>query len=97
MFRVYAPNARIVSVIGDFNNWDSRVHVMNRIDAQGVYEIYIDKVYEWAKYRYVIVTSDGRTLYKSDPYAYDSCIRGINPKHSSKGIAIFIFYKMRTE
>ena len=72
VFRVYAPNARIVSVIGDFNGWDSRTHVLNKIDAQGVFEIYIEGVGEWEKYRYVIVTPDGRTLYKSDPYAFFS-------------------------
>ena len=72
VFRVYAPNARIVSVIGDFNGWDSRTHVLNKIDAQGVFEIFIEGVGEWAKYRYVIVTPDGRTLYKSDPYAFFS-------------------------
>ncbi len=72
IFRVYAPAARIISVIGDFNNWDSRVHVLNKIDDQGVYELYIEGVGEWAKYRYVIVTHDGRTLYKSDPYGFFS-------------------------
>ena len=72
MFRVYAPFARIVSVIGDFNNWDSRVHVLNRIDDAGIYELYIPGVGEWAKYRYVIVTQDNRTLFKSDPYGFFS-------------------------
>ena len=73
LFRVYAPSARIVSVIGDFNNWDSRSHVLNRVDNDnGVYEIYIEGIYEWTKYRYVIVTQNGETLYKSDPYAFFS-------------------------
>lgn len=72
MFRVYAPFARIVSVIGDFNNWDSRVHVLKRIDDAGIYELFIEGVGEWAKYRYVIVTQDNRTLYKSDPYGFFS-------------------------
>lgn len=72
IFRVYAPNARIVSVIGDFNNWDSRSNVLNKIDEQGIYELYIENVSEWDKYRYVIVTKDNQTIYKSDPYAFFS-------------------------
>ena len=73
VFRVYAPSARIVSVIGDFNNWDSRSHVLTRVDNDnGVYEIYIEGLNEWTKYRYVIVTQSGDTLYKSDPYAFFS-------------------------
>ena len=54
LFRVYAPSARIVSVIGDFNNWDSRSHVLNRVDNDnGVYEIYIEGIYEWTKYAFI--------------------------------------------
>ena len=72
LFRVYAPNARIVSVIGDFNNWDSRVNVLNKIDENGIFELYLESAHEWDKYRYCIVTKDGETLYKSDPYGYFS-------------------------
>nr|MCR5741588.1 1,4-alpha-glucan branching protein GlgB [Gammaproteobacteria bacterium] len=89
IFRVYAPFARIVSVIGDFNNWDSRVHVLNKIDDQGIYELYIEGVYEWAKYRYVIVTQDNRTLYKSDPYGFFSDFR---PETCSKVYDIDGYY-----
>ena len=47
--------------------------VPNQVDCKYcVFEIYIEGVGEWAKYRYVIVTPDGRTLYKSDPYAFFS-------------------------
>ena len=38
-FRVFAPNAKIVSVVGEFNNWDSTTHVMTRISDNGIYEI----------------------------------------------------------
>lgn len=75
MFRVYAPNARIVSVIGDFNNWDSRVHTMNKVSDMGIYELFIKECKEWDKYRYVILTKDNETLYKSDPYAFFSDFR----------------------
>src|SRR5574344_304909 len=72
LFRVYAPNAKIVSVIGDFNNWDSRVNVMKKVDPSGVFEVMIKEAQEWAKYRFVIVTPEGKTIYKSDPYAFFS-------------------------
>ena len=49
IFRVYAPNAKIVSVIGDFNFWDSRTHTMKKIDDQGIFELYIDGIKEWEK------------------------------------------------
>ena len=72
IFRVYAPNARIVSVVGEFNNFDSRVHVLKRIDEKGIFELYIEGVKEWAKYKYAIVTNNGETLFKADPYAFFS-------------------------
>ncbi len=73
IFRVYAPNAKIVSVIGDFNNWDSRVNTLNRIDNEnGIFELYLENVREWDKYKYMIVTKNDETIFKSDPYAFFS-------------------------
>ena len=72
MFKVYAPHAKIVSVVGEFNNWDSRQHVLTKEDDFGVYSIFIEGVSEWARYKYCIVTSYGQTIFKSDPYAFFS-------------------------
>jgi len=80
-FRVYAPHAKIVSVVGDFNNWDSRTHVMKKEDTFGVYHLYIPGLGEWTRYKYCIVTSYGQTIFKADPYAYFSDNR---PETSSK-------------
>jgi len=80
-FTVYAPHAKIVSVVGDFNSWDSRSHVMNKVDEAGVYFIFIEGLSEWARYKYCIVTSYGQTIFKADPYAYFSDDR---PETSSK-------------
>lgn len=80
-FRVYAPHAKIVSIVGDFNNWDSRTHVMQQEDAFGVYQLFIPGIGEWTRYKYCIVTSYGQTIFKADPYAYFSDNR---PETSSK-------------
>ena len=59
VFRVYAPNALEVEVIGDFNNWDGSKHKMKKIDDRGIYELYICKVKKnYEIYRYKIKTKD---------------------------------------
>ncbi|MDP2425135.1 MAG: 1,4-alpha-glucan branching protein GlgB [bacterium] len=80
-FHVYAPHASIVSVVGDFNHWDSRTHVMNKTDDFGIFSLYIAGIGEWTKYKYCIVTSYGQTLFKADPYAFFSDYR---PETASK-------------
>jgi len=80
-FTVYAPHARIVSIVGDFNGWDSRSHVLSKVDDFGVYSITIHGIGEWTRYKYCIVTSYGQTIFKSDPYAFFSDNR---PETSSK-------------
>lgn len=84
-FTVYAPHAKIVSVVGDFNNWDSRTHVMKKIDNFGVFSLEIPGLSEWTRYKYCIVTSYGQTIFKADPYAYFSDNR---PDTSSKAYDI---------
>lgn len=80
-FRVFAPNAKIVSVVGEFNNWDTRTHVMNKISENGLYEIKIPNVAEYACYQYAIKTYDDKLLFKSDPYGYHFELR---PNTASK-------------
>ncbi|MBR3771033.1 MAG: 1,4-alpha-glucan branching protein GlgB [Clostridium sp.] len=67
-FAVWAPNARNVSVVGDFNMWDSRLHMMCLVEQSGWYELFIPGVGEGAVYKYFIHTRKGEELYKSDPY-----------------------------
>ncbi|MCM1507203.1 MAG: 1,4-alpha-glucan branching protein GlgB [Ruminococcus flavefaciens] len=67
-FRVWAPNAVSVSVVGDFNNWDRSKNPMTLI-ADGVWETEITKLKQFDVYKYSIRTKDGRTILKSDPYA----------------------------
>jgi 1,4-alpha-glucan branching enzyme len=69
-FAVWAPNARSVSVVGDFNSWDGRRHPMRRRGASGVWELFLPRIGEGARYKYQIVASDGRRLpLKADPVA----------------------------
>lgn len=68
LFRVWAPNAIAVSVVGDFNGWDSNVNPMSRIDG-GVWEVSIEGLTEYTIYKYSITGSTGKTVLKSDPYA----------------------------
>ena len=72
-FAVWAPNARRVSVVGDFNLWDGRRHVMRRRGATGVWEIFIPGVGEGAVYKYEIVGAHGEVMpLKADPVGFGS-------------------------
>ncbi|HWP81272.1 MAG TPA: 1,4-alpha-glucan branching protein GlgB [Bacteroidota bacterium] len=70
-FAVWAPNARSVSVIGDFNGWDRRKHAMRVLGSSGVWEIFIPGLGEHALYKFQIKTHDGTILDKSDPFAFE--------------------------
>ncbi len=76
-FRVWAPKASGVAVTGDFNYWDKNTawH-MNRVSDQGIWEIFIPGIGEYTNYKYLIYTADGRTLEKSDPFAFLSETKG---------------------
>ena len=68
-FAVWAPNAHRVSVIGDFNGWDGRVHVMRRLVPSGVWEIFIPELPEGTCYKYEVRTQAGHLVNKADPWA----------------------------
>ena len=70
-FNVWAPKAEKVYVIGEFNNWNETSHEMKRVEPEGmgIYELFIPKVQKGSLYKYLIITRDGRKLYKADPYA----------------------------
>ncbi|MDJ1015477.1 MAG: 1,4-alpha-glucan branching protein GlgB [Paracoccaceae bacterium] len=72
-FAVWAPNARRVSVVGDFNQWDGRRNPMRRRGATGVWEIFLPGLGEGAVYKYEILGIDGATLpLKADPVGFGS-------------------------
>ncbi len=71
VFRVWAPRAKCVSVVGDFNGWNESATTMLPIDG-GIFVATIDKLDEFAIYKYAITSADGTTVLKADPYAYHS-------------------------
>ncbi len=68
-FAVWAPNARRVSVVGDFNRWDGRLMPMRTLGGSGVWELFVPGVSEGQKYKLEIKTQDGALRIKTDPYA----------------------------
>ena len=71
-FRVWAPNAKEISVVGDFNGWNVEAHKMNKIQNSGVWEIFVENTKQYDNYKYRIITAEGREIYKADPYAFHS-------------------------
>jgi 1,4-alpha-glucan branching enzyme len=69
-FAVWAPNARSVRVVGDFNRWDGRVHPMRLMGASGVWELFVPDIHAGALYKFEIAGADGRTVLKVDPFAF---------------------------
>lgn len=70
-FRVWAPNAKSVSVVGDFNHWDRGQHQMHRTEHDGsIWEIFIPGLKQYDIYKYSIESSGGGIKLKADPYGY---------------------------
>jgi 1,4-alpha-glucan branching enzyme len=69
-FAVWAPAAASVSVVGDFNSWDGRLHPMRSLGASGIWELFVPGVEPGARYKYEIRTQDGELRMKADPYAF---------------------------
>ncbi len=67
-FRIWAPNAEGVSVVGDFNGWDPKAHRMKAFGDGGVWECFIPGLGEGVSYKYCLLAQNGNTLLKMDPY-----------------------------
>ena len=80
-FRVWAPHAQAVFVSGDFCGWEPTVHELTRINNEGIFEGIVSNVRPYDSYKYVIKASDGRMLWKADPYARHAQTR---PESASK-------------
>src|SRR3954470_7029069 len=68
-FAVWAPSARAVRVVGDFNLWDGRVYPMRSLGSSGVWELFVPDVAPGCQYKFEIVGADGRLRLKADPMA----------------------------
>ncbi|MDE8034881.1 1,4-alpha-glucan branching protein GlgB [Actinobacillus equuli subsp. equuli] len=74
-FSVWAPNAKRVSVVGDFNYWDGRIHSMRFHAESGIWDIFIPNIDVGALYKFELLDSHGQLRLKSDPYAFASQLR----------------------
>ena len=68
-FAVWAPNARALSVVGDFNGWDGRTHSMRNLGASGLWELFIPGIGEGQPYKFEIEPQHGPRFLKADPFA----------------------------
>jgi 1,4-alpha-glucan branching enzyme len=68
-FAVWAPAARAVSVVGDFNSWDGRLHAMRVLGSAGIWELFLPDAQAGTRYKYEILGADGELKLKADPYA----------------------------
>lgn len=75
IFRVWAPHAKSVAVVGDFNNWTGYDHMMKKINNEGIWELEIPNLKKLEKYKYRVESADGRVEMKADPYAFYSEMR----------------------
>lgn len=75
IFRVWAPHAKSIAVVGDFNGWTGNEHTMKRINNEGIWELEIPNLKKLEKYKYRIESADGKIELKADPYAFYSEMR----------------------
>jgi 1,4-alpha-glucan branching enzyme len=68
-FAVWAPNARGLSVVGDFNAWDGRIHMMRSMGGSGIWELFVPGLEAGARYKYEIRPREGPPYLKTDPWA----------------------------
>ncbi|MEA2245057.1 MAG: 1,4-alpha-glucan branching enzyme, partial [Solirubrobacteraceae bacterium] len=71
-FAVWAPAARSVSVVGDFNFWDGRLHPMRALGGSGIWELFIPAVATGTRYKFEIRAQSGELLMKADPFAFET-------------------------
>ena len=68
-FAVWAPHAKSVSVIGEFNGWDAAADRMERQEPLGIYTVFVPEAKDGQMYKYCIETESGELIYKADPFA----------------------------
>jgi 1,4-alpha-glucan branching enzyme len=70
-FAVWAPNAKAVRVVGEWNFWDGRIHPMRMLGSSGVWELFIPGVSVGARYKYELITAADQLILKTDPMAFE--------------------------
>ena len=84
-FRVWAPHAQSVSVVGDFNEWNTERHVMNRMVDGESFELFVAGLKQYDTYKYCVTARDGRKLMKADPVAFHAETAPATASTTSKG------------
>jgi len=84
VFRVWAPRAQAVSVVGEFNDWSETSYPMSKMIDNQSWEVFIPGLKRFDSYKYCIKTQDGRTLYKADPLAFHAETPGTTSANASK-------------
>lgn len=84
VFRVWAPRAKNVWLVGEFNDWKGENYQMTRLIDGESFEIFVSGLKEFNSYKYKIETNDGRILYKADPYAFHAETPGGDSSNASK-------------
>lgn len=74
-FAIWAPSARSISLVGDFNFWDGRVNPMRSLGSSGIWELFVPGLHAGMKYKFEIRTQTGELLIKADPYALQCELR----------------------
>ncbi len=74
-FAVWAPHAKAVGVVGDFNNWDPEANPMTVLESSGIYEAFVPGAGLGELYKFAVTTAEGKILYKADPYAFSAEFR----------------------
>ena len=69
-FTVWAPNAKEIYLVGEFNNWSGVTHPMENIDDSGIWNIFTDDININGLYKYNVIDKNGKSKLKSDPYAF---------------------------
>jgi 1,4-alpha-glucan branching enzyme len=69
-FAVWAPSARSVRVVGDFNSWDGRLNPMRAMGSSGIWELFVPDIGAGALYKFEVLGADGKTVVKTDPFAF---------------------------
>ena len=80
VFRLWAPHAKAVSVVGDFNDWVPTANPMQKVD-DGIWEVFIPGMKQFDVYKYCVTTPADELAYKADPYAFHAETR---PSNGSK-------------
>lgn len=75
VFRLYAPNATDVYVVGDFNQWNAKDHPMKKVNDWGIYEVFVPGAKLGNRYKYQFKNTYGIVVQKADPYAFQSEVR----------------------